>query len=304
MENFETAIEQLNKMAVVPQSIDFVVKDDFIQKLPQIMSNAEDLMAWAKAQTEIDKNLILQSDEDFENATKRCAEIRKVIKKIDSERINIKKAYNAPYEIFETKVKSVKATLQSAVDSLWRQIQAAEQAKKTKLESEYREYYRKTAEENGVLEYRTWEQIFELKWLTKSMKADTVISEINSIIESVKTEIAAIKSLNSEFQVALLTEYSRGKSITEVIKYNNLLISHKQAAERQKQDVETQKAETQKSNQPIQVKAQETVKEATTLEVEETFTIDFRVVVTESQLKALKECLIKNNIKYGKVPKE
>ena len=66
----EKAIEQLNTMQQVPQSMDFVVKDDFVKNLPQILSNVKELGEWAKRQTESDRNLILTTHDDFENAKK------------------------------------------------------------------------------------------------------------------------------------------------------------------------------------------------------------------------------------------
>ena len=73
----EKAIEQLNTMQQVPQSMDFVVKDDFVKNLPQILSNVKELGEWAKRQTESDRNLILTTDDDFENAKKRTIEFEK-----------------------------------------------------------------------------------------------------------------------------------------------------------------------------------------------------------------------------------
>ncbi|MBR2870700.1 MAG: DUF1351 domain-containing protein, partial [Clostridia bacterium] len=99
MENFEQAIEQLNSVAVVPSSIEFTVQEDFINNLPQIISNVEQLAVWAKAQTEADKNLILTSDDDFDKAKKRCADIKKVVKSINDKRISVKKAYSQPIDI-------------------------------------------------------------------------------------------------------------------------------------------------------------------------------------------------------------
>ena len=297
MENIEKSIEAFNAMANVPQTIDFVVKDDFVKNLPAIISNIEDVKLWAKAQTEIDKNLILQSDEDFEYATKRCAEFNKISKKIDSDRIYYKKQYNQPFEIFEKEVKAVQEILQEARNNLWSQIKRAEQEKKDKAEQQYRHYYESTATEKGVINYRSWEQIFNEKWLNKSAKADTVLEEINAIITNIENDVVAIKSLHSEFEPSLFVKYSEGANLTEIITYNNRLKAEKQA-------LESQKATIKADCQPQQEKPQEQPQNKPSNEEKELFVIDFRIWVDDEQLKALKEFLISNKIKYGKVPTE
>ena len=96
MENIETAIAELNKEQYIPKSIEFTVQEDFAKNLPQIVSNLEQVEAWAIAQTEQDRNLVLLTEEDFETAKERSAQLNKQIKLIEDKRKEIKKAYNQP----------------------------------------------------------------------------------------------------------------------------------------------------------------------------------------------------------------
>lgn len=293
MENFEQAIEQLNSVAVVPSSIEFTVQEDFINNLPQIISNVEQLGLWAKAQTESDKNLILTSDDDFDKAKKRCADIKKVVKSINDKRISVKKAYSQPIDIFEKKLKEVTAILENAHANLWGQVTKQEQEKKDKLETQYRNYFESKAEELGVSQYRSWKQIFNEKWLNKSVKADTVLSEIDNICTSIKNELTAIKALSSEFELVLLERYAEGYTMTDIINYDCKLKSQKQA-------VETQKQEVKGNSQPQPIKTEETPKEQAKTENEEVFETVFKVWTTKEQLVALGAYLRENGIKYGK----
>ena len=293
MENFEQAIEQLNSVSVVPQSIEFTVQEDFINNLPQIISNVEQLAVWAKAQTESDKNLILTSDDDFDKAKRRCADIKKVVKSINDKRISVKKTYSQPIDIFEKKLKEVTAILENAHANLWGQVTKQEQEKKDKLETQYRNYYYTKANELGVEKYRGWGQIFNEKWLNKSVKADTVLSEIDNICTSIKNELTAIKALSSEFELVLLERYAEGYSMTDIINYDCKLKSQKQAVEAQKQEV--------KGNTQLQpTKMEETLKEQVKTENEEVFETVFKVWTTKDQLLALGCWLRENGIKYGK----
>lgn len=293
MENFEQAIEQLNSVAVVPSSIEFTVQEDFINNLPHIISNVEQLAVWAKAQTESDKNLILTSDDDFDKAKKRCADIKKVVKSINDKRISVKKAYSQPIDIFEKKLKEVTAILENAHANLWGQVTKQEQEKKDRLETQYRNYFESKVEELGVSQYRSWKQIFNEKWLNKSVKADTVLSEIDSICATIKNELTAIKALSSEFELVLLERYAEGYSMTDIINYDCKLKSQKQA-------VETQKQEVKGNTQTKPIKTEEPLKEQTKTEDEEVFETVFKVWTTKEQLIALGTYLRENGIKYGK----
>lgn len=290
----EKAIEQLNTMQQVPQSMDFVVKDDFVKNLPQILSNVKELGEWAKRQTEADRNLILTTDDDFENAKKRCADINKVVKNIEDKRKQVKKEYNAPYEIFEKELKEVTAVLNTARDNLWGQITKAEQEIKDKLENHYRNYFETKAEESGITAYKTWEQIFDPKWLNKGKKANTVLEEIDGKIATVKNELTAIKALQSEFESVLLVRYAEGYTMTDIITYDSRLKAEKQA-------VETRKQEIKENTQPTPEKPIVPPKETVVDETEEVFATDFRVWTTKQQLADLGRYLRENGIKYGKV---
>lgn len=292
--DIEKAMEQLNTMQQVPQTMDFVVKDDFVKNLPQILSNVKELGEWAKRQTEADRNLILSTDKDFETAKKRCADINRVVKSIEDKRKQVKKEYNAPYDMFEQELKEVTAVLNATRDNLWGQITKAEQEMKDKLEKHYRNYFESKVEENGISSYRTWSQIFDAKWLNKGRKANTVLEEIDGKIATVKNELTAIKALQSEFESVLLVRYAEGHTMADIITYNSRIKAKKQA-------VETGKQEVRENTQLISEKTDIPTKETVTDETEEIFATDFRVWTTKQQLAELGRYLRENGIKYGKV---
>lgn len=294
MENIGNAIEQLNKEQYIPRSIEFTVQEDFVKNLPDIVSNLAEVKKWAEEQTKYDREMVLITDDDFENAKARSTDLNKKITQIENKRKEIKREYNRPYEIFDKAAKDVVMVLSAARENLWGQIQKQEAEKKLKLESEYRRYYETTAEEKGVLKYRSWKQIFNEKWLNKTTKADKVIEEINGIIETTKNELTAIKALNSEFELVLLQRYAEGHTMADIITYDSRLKAEKQAEETQKQVVK-------ENTQPHTEKAENTSKDEPTSEIEEVFATDFRVWTTKGQLMALGKWLRENGIKYGKV---
>lgn len=298
--NTEKALAELNKTQEV-KTLDFTVNYDFVKHLPEIISNIDELKKGIKAQTEIDRTLTLVSEEDFEIAKKRCADLNKVKTQIETRRKDIKKDYIAPFTVFENKAKEVVEIIDNARDNLWGQITRAEEEKKKQIKTEYNDYYNHVAED--IFEYRTFEQIFNAKWLNKGCKKADVLKEIDDIVESVKAEVTAIFSLSSEFEPSLVDKYKQGASITEIISLNNRLKLQKQA-------LESKKAVGVTNNTTEQEKTEIDGKEAPTNEIkheepidEEIIQVDFRVYATAAQLKDLKEFLIRNKIKYGGIPK-
>lgn len=273
------------------RTVEFMVQGDFVKNLPQILSNVQEIKVWAEEQTRLDRSLILQTDEDFDNGRKRCATINKVIQSIEAKRKDVKKAYNEPYEIFEKSLKEVTAVLTEAKDNLWGQITQAENEAKARKEAEYRTYF-----ENAGLKFRTWAQIFDKKWLNKGKDDKTVYAEIDEVVRKCNEEVSAIQSLNSEFVTALLQYYADGHSLGDTITYNTRLGE-------QKRLIEQQKAQEQVNTTPAPQTAKNDKCERVEPIEEEIVTIDFRVQCTSTQLQTLGQFMRQHGIKYGKVPK-
>lgn len=279
-----------------PQAVDFIVQN-FEKQLPMILSNIEQIKQWAVTQTAHDRQLVLQSDEDFEKGRNRCAEINKQIQLIEAKRKDVKKAYNKPYEIFEKSLKEVVNILQSARENLWRQVTEEEEKFKAKKQEVYRDYFLKQG-----CEWLTWEDVFDKRWLNKGTAAATVYKEIESAIKKAEQEVSAIKELKSEFEIALLEKYKRSHSLGETLLYNSTLmsLSGKYGEVAEKSSVRTDENENG-VNSPTT--AQNGNEEAEQSGDEELITVDFRVECSGNQLRELGNYMREKGIKYGKVPK-
>ena len=296
MENIETAIAELNKEQHAPQSIEFTVQEDFINNLPKIVSNLEQVEAWAIAQTEQDRNLVLLTEEDFETAKERSAQLNKQIKLIEDKRKEIKKAYTQPYEVFEKASKRVTAVLTEARENLWSQVTKAEEEKKLVKQSKLRALWDSLNKE-AIGGYRTFEQIFNPKWLNKTVSVESAFEEMQELFKNQCSDITAIRSMKSEFEVSLIEHYKSGHSISEVISYNNRL------QEAQKQ-AEIQKSWTSKGNtQPKEETANLPQKNSSNNENEEVLYIEFWVEGTTEQISELGRYIREHGLRYGRVQK-
>lgn len=279
-----------------PQAVDFIVQN-FEKQLPTILSNIEQIKQWAATQTAHDRQLVLQSDEDFEKGRNRCAEINKQIQLIEAKRKDVKKAYNKPYEIFEKSLKEVVNILQSARENLWRQVTEEEEKFKAKKQEVYRDYFLKQG-----CEWLTWEDVFDKRWLNKGTAAATVYKEIESAIKKAEQEVSAIKELKCEFEIALLEKYKRSHSLGETLLYNSVLasLSGKYGEVAEKSSVRT---DENKNGVNSPTTAQNGNEEAEQSGDEELITVDFRVECSGNQLRELGNYMREKGIKYGKVPK-
>lgn len=305
---FEATFAEIEEKPQV-KSIAFFVDDSFRNALPSaIISNFDEVMAFVEQQTENDLNLVLTTDEDFEAAEKRCAELNKLKQNIDAQRKEVKKAWNAPYTEFEDKCKKLTERLDAAKDNLWGQVQSSKQKVKDEKEATYKAYWDKlNAERLGG--YRTWAQIFDKTWLNKGKRREAVFAELDKIFEGTVADITTLRGLESEFETVLIKYYKDGHSLNETMAYALTLQNEKKRLEALKtqqaqasapiQPKQTAQAENQAYSEPYRATEQEQ-NVATDTTDQETVAITFTVETTRAKFQALAEFLRNNGIKYYK----
>lgn len=279
-----------------PKVIEFEVDNSFVKQLPAILSNVEKLKQFAEEQTAYDQKLILRSNEDFEQAKSRCADLNRVIRSLEEKRKDVKKAYNRPYEAFEVALKEVTAILTKAKDNLWQQVIQAEEKVKKEKEDELKEYWL-----NKNCQYRTWEQIFQKSWLNKTTKKSEIFKQLDQFASTVENDINLIKGLQSDFEISLINFYKRGATLGDVLQYNLQLKEEQRINESQREQQACKSKE--KISSVVDVPSsivEEEIMQSRDIQ-QDIYTIDFRVWATTEQLSLLKDFLKKNEIRYGKV---
>lgn len=262
------------------KQIDFVVDGNFVEKLPAILSNIEELKQWAMQQTAFDRNAVV-TEEDVENAKARSTALNKVIQSIDKKRKEVKKAYNEPYAMFERSLNEVTAVLTEARENLWSQALAFEQKIKDEKRATLKAYWE---EINSGLSCREYDLIENATWLNKGKSIKAAKKELDEIKEKQQGEIAAIYALESEYVVELMNDYIKyGKALSEVIAKNSQLKAAKEqyGAHIKQQDEVAEKVE-----------------QVTDRDDKEKYTVKFSVVATQAQLVALKKFFVENGIQY------
>ena len=265
------------------QTIDFVVDGNFVEKLPAILSNIAELKSWAERQTAFDRNAVITED-TVQDAKDRSTALNKVIQSIDKKRKEVKKAYNAPYAVFEKSLNEVVAVLTTARENLWSQALAFEQKIKDEKRSTFKDYWETI---NDGLTCRDYEMVEDNAWLNKGKSYKSVYKEMDELKEKQQSDIAAIYALESDFLVELINDYIRnGKTLSEIIAKNAQLKAAREKI-----------APVADKNAP-KIEVEQKVEEAKASESKQKYTVKFRVEATESQLIALKKFFVENGIEF------
>lgn len=274
----------------LPQTVQFEVQDILVENLPQIISNIEKIKSWCLARTEVDRNMVLVTDSDFEQAKDRHAEINKTIKYIKERRSTIKKQYMQPYDVFDKKVNETIAILEDANNNLWSQVKEAEEKIRADKLNKLQTYWEETLDKK-ITQYRKFTAIADSKWLNKGTKFETAFAEMDKQYQQIENDLAAIRSLKSEFEISLLEYYKDEHNLGETIAYNSRLQSQKLARE-------TAKAETQANSQNAVEQSGQAQQTAQSDENEEVFSVVFKVTATRAQIRALGAYLRENGITF------
>lgn len=234
------------------------------------------------------------TEETVKEAKQDRATLNKLYKAINDKKIEIKKQCLKPYEDFEIKIKEILALIDKPVMLIDMQIKGFEETQKfdkaKKIEQLFNDIISNSANKLGDI--FTLGHIFEDKWLNATIKLKDIEAEIQASVDRLTADFAVIEGLGSEFEIQLKDLYLRTRDLTKVMQEKSRL-------EEQKVKLEAVKVPAIKLRI---VSANLEVERATETEEDEPETeIEFKVWVTAKQLTALKEFLVNNNIKYGKV---
>ncbi len=291
------AIEDEQREHFVKQ-VNFKVDEGYLDKLPRaIIANFDEVAKFITQQTATDRRMVLTED-DITSAKDRCAVLNKQAKAIAECRSNVKQMWERPYNEFATKCKQLEQLVLSAKDNLWSQVKKFEEDSILKREDEYVLYFESKMGEE-LLHYRHWEQIKEKTWFNKSFSRQKVIDAIDAKVIEIRAEVAAIKSLNSEFEVSLLHAYAEGKSLTQVMKLNSDLQAEKQSNSSRNDSPNVNSREDTKQSH---------ISEKTTLDDVNEYPVELvelslKLTLERKHLPLLKAFFKENGIQYERIAK-
>lgn len=256
--------------------------EDLIPKL--IEFNNTEIISQLKPQLENYKNTTY-TEEQLPQAKADRATLNKFKDAIEDERKRIKKVYLVPYEQFEGQVKEITALIDESTKTIDSQVKAFEEQRKLDKKLKIVEFWNQNI--GNLAELINIENVFSDQWLNTTYSMKKVQEDITAFIGKVNQDLGVITSLGFKQETHLKDYYLRTFDLTATLQEKTRL------EENEKKLAELSQKQAQE--QPKPTKVEETPKQ-------ELKQVDFRVWATQEQLNAIKEFLIQNNIKYGKVP--
>lgn len=275
------------------------LKTEDIKALEPVKFNYEELKKELTEKVENYKNLVY-TEENINMAKKDRANLNKLKKAINDEKIRVKNTLLAPYTDFESKCKELIEIVDTSVENVDRQVKAFEDLeKRTKME-EIQKYFNEHV--GHFKEVIIFENIFEDRWLNKTTTMKTVQADIEHIFSRASSDLITIESTvpDKEIQKQCIAFYF--KNITNPSILGTTIQKARELIEEQKKIEELKQAErTEKTESGT--KSTKNGTENTENGTEKKITIAFLAQeMTMEQVQALKKCLKDNNIKYRPVP--
>lgn len=179
--------------------------------------NFEDLKEALTAELELYKNLVFTEDTKAD-AKKTVAELRELKKQISDKRIEVKKLYMQPYTDFEAKVKELDKLINEPIAYISEQIDAFEQKRiEEKRELINDIYLELVSGREDIAGYAELNRVYDSKWENASTSKKTIQESITNYLDGVANDVAAIKSMESEYEAKALMKYKETGVLSDAL---------------------------------------------------------------------------------------
>lgn len=290
------------------------------QPLPPVEWNYEAVKQWVSDGLAAYEGRVYTEDTVAE-AKRDRANLNKLSKAIEDKRKELKSVYLTPYNSFEAQAKELVAMIKKQSDAIDAQVKAYDQKRRDeKLDKIKTELYAPMI--GDLAELVPYQRLHDPKWLNVTVGMAAISEALSAKIESIASGLATLDKLELPEDVAgqvkaeFLKSYDLGAAMAakdRIMDERERMARYLAAQNFARAEQEAQKEMTPATEQkPAQAQksAPEQEERVNNEQVPffnkepETITLDFRVWVTAEQMYALRDFLVSNRIRYGKVPRE
>lgn len=277
--------------------------------LPEVQWNNEELRKDVAGKAEEYKNTAYTA-EQLPEMRKDRAKLNALVTAFEDQRKQVKKFYNTPYDKFEKEVKEVLAPVRDAITLIDKGIAEVEKKYREDRKAKMQELYEKyVGDLRGLVPFtRTVKEEYYKKAFTDKKLEQAYIDFFGRIREDMK----ALEELQERYRDKALLKYVESFSLSDALREGKRLEELEQAMEERRRSQEAEKAARdaakQREEPQARPQAQAQQQEATITETVNTaneeepiISLDFRAWGTKEQLMGLRQYMIDNNIKFGKV---
>ena len=244
----ETVEAEVVETAVVPAGkMEFRLinptEDGFLRR---IQWNKEELEAAVRAKIAGYENVVY-TEENIKAAKNDRAELNKLIKAIEERRKQVKNIINEPYAVFEAELKEITALINEPVALIDQQVKAFEEKQKEEKKAAIKATY----DENigDLAEVLPFEKIFDSRYLNQTYKLATAQKEIVDKIDTVKTDLETIDSLDSKYKLNAKDVYIKTLDLSKALAENKRLADLEEKLEADKRRKAEEEAERKRQEE-------------------------------------------------------
>ena len=278
----------------------------------QILWNNEELKA-AIAEKVKDYKTIAYTEDSLKDMKADRADLNKLKKAFEDERKRVKKICMEPYTKFEQQVKEITALIDEPIGLIDSQIKELDERRKAAKREEIEELFTSI----GFQSFVKLDMIWDEKWLNATVTLPKIEEQMKSRMYQIGTDVVTISKL-PEFKFEAMEVYRKTLDMNQAIQEGQRLADiqkRKLEAERMEAERKAREAEEAAKQQTAAEQKEEPAAEKETAsgsvpeeeavsipeEEEPVFQLDFRVWGTREQIMALREYMLKNQIRFGKV---
>ena len=275
--------------------------------LPEIQWNNKELKAEIASKAKEYASIAYTDGQEAEMRKDR-ATLNKFVTAFENQRKEVKAFYQAPYQKFETQAKEVLGPVRDAIKVIDDGLAEIERQYRVDKTNKMREIYEaKVGDLRAILPF---EKTIKENWYKKAIKDKNLEQGYIDLFKRTRSDMDALDALPDRFRDKAVMKYMENYSLSEALTEGKRLEMLEAALEERRKKAEEAKAAQIKQQEEVPVPTVEkTAKVAVSAqgiapvqkEAAPVVSLDFRVYGTKEQLMKLRQYMIDNQIKFGKV---
>lgn len=156
------------------------------------------------------------TENNVKESKKLLAAVNSEVKKLDSQRIQIKNEMLVPYQSFETQVKEIVKIVKDADESVRMQVRELEEAERDKKKEAIKRLFNKRIQMYEFKNLFTFDDFLEPKYLNKTMSMNKVETSMINWLTKIDDDLVAIEKM--DYNDEILAEYQCCQSLAISVK--------------------------------------------------------------------------------------
>lgn len=275
--------------------------------LPEVQWNNEELKKEIAEKAAEYKKIAYTAEQSTEMKKDR-AKLNALVTAFEDQRKLVKKFYNEPYTKFENQVKEVLEPAREAIGTIDKGLDEIEKKYRADRKAKMQEFY--TAHVGDLKDLVPFAKTVKEEYYKRAFTDKKLEQAYMDFFGRLREDMKALEELPERFRDKALLKYVESFSLSDALREGKRLEELEKAMEERRKKQEAEKAGREAAKrqesvrpecpvqQPVNVSEPAPVKAKPE---EPLMSLDFRAWGTKAQLMGLRQYMIDNNIKFGKV---